>query len=191
MKVLILIDSLGIGGAETHVCTLAEELRNMGVGVIVAAADGALTERLISAKVKYIRLPSVKKAPVSCRNHVSNSKSKLATDAATKCCNIVNVLKAHLSICAIIKRYRPDIVHAHTRRMAFLSAPPCQSLKIPLITTAHAMFSMRGLRAPMSVWGDEAIAVSEDIKEHILKHSKMPKINVHVIYNGIKTKANT
>ena len=192
MKILMLIDSLGIGGAETHVCALAEELARAGSTVTVAASDGVLRERLINSKIKFIRLPSIKKPPISrkiqeCRNKIS---SKMCTDALTSCI-IFNILKAHFQICAIIKHYRPDIVHAHTRRMAFIVAPLCKAAKIPLITTAHAMFSMKGLRAPLSVWGNETIAVSEDIKEHILKHSKIRKSNIHVIYNGIKTQSST
>ena len=40
MKILILIDTLDIGGAESHVEVLATELRYMGHEVIVASAGG-------------------------------------------------------------------------------------------------------------------------------------------------------
>ena len=40
MKILLLIDSLGIGGAETHVFELAGGLRELGAEVCVASSGG-------------------------------------------------------------------------------------------------------------------------------------------------------
>ena len=49
MKILLLIDGMGIGGAETHVLTLAKALIREGKAVDVMCAGGAYTEALMRA----------------------------------------------------------------------------------------------------------------------------------------------
>ena len=61
----------------------------------------------------------------------------------------------------------------------------CKRLDIPLVTTAHAMFSMRGYKGAMSRWGDGTIAVSEDIARHIVRHSLIKPKRLRVIRNGV------
>ena len=46
MKILMLIDSLGVGGAETHVETLAQDLATLGCEVVVASSGGAIADKL-------------------------------------------------------------------------------------------------------------------------------------------------
>ena len=46
MKVLLLIDGLDIGGAETHVLTLARALKKKGVDISLISAGGAFAKAL-------------------------------------------------------------------------------------------------------------------------------------------------
>ena len=46
MKILILSDSLNVGGAETHIELLANEIYKMGHEVAVASAGGLIQSRL-------------------------------------------------------------------------------------------------------------------------------------------------
>ena len=61
MKILMLIDSLGVGGAESHVEILATELAKMGHEIIVASAGGVLCKRLRGANVRCVFLPKILK----------------------------------------------------------------------------------------------------------------------------------
>ena len=103
-----------------------------------------------------------------------------------------------------VDTFKPDLVHAHTRRMAFVATPICRSRKIPLIFTAHAMFSTDCLKMTMSRWGDAVIAVSDDIKERLeswsgacekvktrLHLEKTPCLMRSSAYNKTKTRSST
>ena len=57
MKVLILIDGMGIGGAETHVLTLAEVLKKRGISVTVMCAGGIYTKALQAADIRVLSAP--------------------------------------------------------------------------------------------------------------------------------------
>ena len=170
MKILILIDSLEQGGAETHVELLCSHLQKLGVDVFVASAGGAVAKRMKRAGIKQIYLPPY---DVHWQKERESALSPIVSFGVS-----CNVLKR------IVRRERPDIVHAHTRKTALLAHIICKREKIPLITTAHAMFSMI---APLNFlpWGDGTIAVSEDIRDHIITKSLFPPTNIKIINNGV------
>lgn len=181
MKILMLIDSLDVGGAETHVETLVLELVKMGCEVSVASNGGKIAQKLESEGIKQLFLPSV--TPFSNVSFSSNASQMEQSDVSfapktnlyyEKMKKIMEDLPLPLRLMVagdLLTRYvdtvKPDLVHAHTRRMAFIATPICRSRKIPLVFTAHAMFSMDGIKKVISRWGDAVIAVSEDIKRHV------------------------
>ena len=57
VKVLLLTDRLGTGGAETHIATLALELRRKKVDVCVLSAGGRTSALLERVGIRQIRLP--------------------------------------------------------------------------------------------------------------------------------------
>ena len=171
MKILMLIDSLGVGGAETHVCTLASELVKRGHLVYIGSCGGELSTDCLRDGAHLLPLP---KATPMDNSRIFGGVQSLMTLLATK----------HMII-KRLTRLRPDIVHAHTRRMAFLVSTPCKRLGIPLVTTAHALFSAKGIRAMLSRWGDSTIAVSEDIAEHLVYRYALSQNKITVIPNGV------
>ena len=167
----MLIDALDIGGAETHTITLARELARRGHKVEVVSAGGELTQKLCEVGIKHTKIPDIRK------NESVNSLSLPH-----------RILIARAVIECQIHNKRPNIVHAHTRRMAFLAHGICRREKIPLVTTAHAQFSTKNLKNLFSKWGDATIAVSEDIKENLFcsRYFGHPPRRVEVIRNGIE-----
>ena len=57
MKVLLLTDRMGRGGAETHVASLARALQKMHVEVAVASLGGSLADELEREGIPQIRQP--------------------------------------------------------------------------------------------------------------------------------------
>lgn len=169
MKILMLIDSLEIGGAETHTITLAKEISRKGHKVEVVSAGGKLLQKLRDVGIKHIKIPNI------CANTRKNAIPLP-----------IRLLVARNIICRNVRPHRPDVVHAHTRRMAFLISGICRAEKIPLVTTAHAKFSMRAPKRALSKWGDGTIAVSEDIKNHLLANTSISPQQIKVIFNGIE-----
>ena len=170
MKILMLIDSLEVGGAETHLCSLCAQLKKEGHSIIVASSGGKMLYILQNVGVKHHFLPSF------------NIKFPQRAQNKLKCTSIADAIKKLLQIVILEK---PDIVHAHTRKTSFIANIVCKNQKIPLISTAHAMFSMKGYKGILSLWGDGTIAVSEDIAKHISKHSLIKPKRLRVIRNGV------
>ena len=173
MKILIITDSLDVGGAETHIEALALSLCELGCDVVIASQGGQIADKLKTSKIAVLTLPSFT-VTAHRKTNQAQSFSFLSYSVSKE------VLKR------IIRRERPDIVHAHTRKTAFLARSICDRAKIPLITTAHAMFTMSIVKSALSVWGDGTIAISEDIKEHIIKKSLFKPKKVSIIRNGIR-----
>ena len=165
----MLIDALGIGGAETHTLTLAKELLKRGHAVEVVSAGGELLPKLQNVGIKHTKIPNI----------CENSGASVITLP-------IRLLTARNIIYRHVRSGRPNIVHAHTRRMAFLASGICKAEKIPLVTTAHARFSMSAPKKVLSRWGDGTVAVSDDIKNHLLASTSIPLRQIKVIFNGIE-----
>ena len=65
MKILICATRMSIGGAETHVLSLARALRAMGQLVCVASSGGEYVGALREAGIRHLTLPLDKKDPAS------------------------------------------------------------------------------------------------------------------------------
>ena len=173
MKILLLIDSLDIGGAETHVEILAIELKSMGHEVVIASGGGKIHDRLIKNGIKCICLPQIEPSKQTLKSWV------------LKPFPIQQYLRQKRAVSRLITQLNPHIVHTHTRRTAFFAHKTCKKLKIPLIVTAHAKFSMNFPKKALSKWGDTTIAVSEDIKNHLVQH-RVAHEKIEIIPNGVQ-----
>lgn len=162
MKILLLIDSLGVGGAETHVLDLARELAAMGHGITVASSGGECAERLSALGVRHIRLRHFTRGAIS---------SALA----------------YLRLSRLIRRERFDIIHAHSRRAAYIGERIAKRCGVCFVTTAHALFSTSPIKKYMSRWGYYVSAVSEDIAAYLTREYGVLPERISVIPNGVDT----
>lgn len=90
----MVIDALDLGGAETHVVALANELARMGHEVTVVSGGGRLAHTLTG--VKHIRLKSFKKRAF---------------------------FRLFFRLFRLFRKEKFDVIHAHTRFSAFLCRP--------------------------------------------------------------------
>lgn len=165
MKILMCTDAMGYGGAETHILSLCAQLKRLGHIVAVASPGGELVNSLMEANIPHFSLPPVKKTPAS-------------------------LMKWRRKLKKIIRRCGFEVLHAHARMPALAARAVAKKTKISFVVTAHAKFRMDALRRLLSVWGTRTIAVSEDIKAHIIKSCHLKKRRadtVSVIANGVDT----
>ncbi len=162
MRILLLCGKMDSGGAETHVAALAVELLRRGHSVYLASTGGREADRLARTGVKHILLPLDQKSPCS-------------------------LLLCRQILIDIVRKYRFDVLHAHTRIAAFVGEGVSRACGVPLVVTAHARFSMSGFRGALSRWGDKTVAVSYDLKAHIIENCRANEKNITVIPNGIDT----
>ncbi len=180
MKILMLIDRLDPGGAETHVVTLARALKARGHTVEIFCEGGALEAMLSSDGIP-------------CHHPPRPLRGKGFLFGFFACLR---------SFCRLQKRQGYDVLHAHTRRTALLlrwlrPAPAASQRTIqgyrkgalrriarPLkVVSCHAKFSRRGRL--LSYWGERTVAVSEDLKRHLTRNFSVPASRIAVIPNGI------
>ena len=178
MKILMLIDSLGIGGAETHVEALSLELTRHGHEVKIATSGGEIAQRLQKQGVEILPLPDF-----STKNG-RRGDTKFAFNMPF-CIKIAEFLILQRKIREYVDGELPDVVHAHTRRTALGAKSVCKRRKIPLVTTAHALFLMKFPQNWLSCWGDRTIAVSCDIKNHLVRHD-VPENQIEIVENGVQ-----
>lgn len=162
MKILLVTMGMDIGGAETHILELAKELKRRGNEVIVASNGGKYVEELKKSNIEHVFAP------------LNNKKLK-------------NVIKSYKILKNIIKEEKIDIVHSHTRITSFICGILNKKMNFPYVTTAHWTFKVTPILKRITNWGENVIAVSEDIKEYLIKNYGISSENIFVTVNGIDT----
>ncbi len=157
-RILMLTNSLDIGGAETHIVELSRALCKKGHTVFVCSSGGIYESELSACGITHFTLPL-------------KSKKHLAFCAA--------------EIARIVKKYRIDIVHSHARIPSLAAYLACR--KTPLTVTAHYNFEVSPLLSLLTKWGDSQLAVSEDLRSYLHTDYNINEENVIVTVNGIDT----
>ena len=159
MKILMVTDRMGIGGAETHILTLAGALVARGHSVDVVSGGGILAGSLTRAGVRHIRLPIDRRSgPEGVRGVLGLRR-----------------------LC----RSGYDVVHAHSRYPAMLCAEALREGPTPLVTTAHWVFHNTPLTRRLTKWGEGVLAVSEDIRSYLYREYGVPPARVRLTVNGV------
>ncbi len=162
MKILMATMSMGIGGAETHILELSKELKKRGNEVWVVSNGGKYNEELEASGIHTVWAPL----------HNKNPKNMLKS---------VKILKE------LIKNEKIDLVHSHTRISSFLLGKLQRRMHFPYVTSAHWTFKVTPLLKLMTNWGEGTVAVSEDIKEYLIKNYGVSESQIVVTVNGIDT----
>ena len=157
MKILMIIDRMDCGGAETHVLELASGLVARGHRVCVVSSGGRLEHELLRRGVFYVRMPISK----------------------------VGAMLSLGRICRLARCGNFDIIHSHSRVASFIADIVSSRTGVRLVTTVHAKFSVSYLKRKLSRWGSRSIAVSEDLGEYLAQGYGIAKENISVIPNGV------
>ena len=162
MNILYLTNHLNIGGISSYVLTLATGMKERGHNVYIASSGGQLLPRFSSLGIIYIPLPIKTKSEVSYKVFIS--KFKLAR---------------------YIKEKNIEIIHANTRVTQVLSFLIQRTSGIPYVSTCHGFFKKRLFRRIFPCWGNKVIAISESVKEHLIRDFKVKEEDIRVIHSGI------
>ena len=169
MRVHALIDSLGVGGAETLLADLAAGAPAAGLELSVAylyerEAEPA-ADRLRAHRVEPVRLPVGRLGPAALRT-----------------------VRRHLAAA------RPDVLHTHLAYADLLGGPAARSLRLPAVATVHVMQEFPGrresLRRSLTAFSRRrclraVIAVSDAARDWILERDRLPPGHVRTVHNGI------
>jgi glycosyltransferase involved in cell wall biosynthesis len=177
MKILYLITRAERGGAQVHVLDLIRGLHRHCEIEVAAGEDGFLLQEARSLGVVGHVLPHLVH-PVSPANDI----------------------RALREIVGLLRRTRPDVVHAHTSKAGILGRLAAWFCKVPALFTAHTWSFAEGtswkwklLGAPSerfaALLGGTIINVSEANRSLALAYSVVPSARMVTIHNGIPDEA--
>jgi glycosyltransferase involved in cell wall biosynthesis len=163
MKVLQILPELNGGGVERGTLEVAGFLVGRGDESIVISHGGRMVADLEKAGSRHFTLPVHRKALASLGQIPKLRRIFLAE--------------------------KPDIIHLRSRLPAWLAWLAWKSLprasRPRLVTTVHGFYSVSGYSAVMT-WGERVIAVSESVRNYILKnYPKTDAAKVRVIHRGV------
>ena len=166
LRILIVCDSLDIGGAERHVIGLAAALKRHGHNVTIACSSGGPLSAEVGASGVALRTLSDRLV----KRRVSISYTRLLTE--------------------LVGGSRFDLVHAHMHASAASAAVACARHDVPLVITEHSEAIWRDDRAwrtSRSAYRRAAhvIAVSASIGCRLRDVDRVPAKRVTAIRNAI------
>ena len=162
MKILMATMGLDIGGAETHIVELSKELKSRGHQVAVVSKGGVYVPEIEAAGIRHYAAPL-------------NRRS------------VGSMLQAQRILRQVIAREKPDIVHAHARIPAFLCGRLQKSMGFAFVTSCHGVYQVSGALRLLSNWGERTLAVSEDIRDYLVRQYNVPQEHITLTINGIDT----
>ena len=162
MKILMATMGLDIGGAETHIVELAKELKHEGHDVAIVSRGGVYVPEITAAGIRHYEAPMHRRS-------------------------LSDMLRSRSILRRVIRLENPDVVHAHARIPAFLCGTLQPRMKFPFVTTAHWVFDTRGALRYLTNWGERTVAVSDDIKDYLIREYHLPPEHISVTINGIDT----
>jgi len=160
VPVLLLPMSLGIGGAETQVVSLAKHLKSRGWDVHVASAGGQLVAALEREGIPHYNAPLDSRSPL-------------------------DMLRAGSIVARLIREKGIGLVHAHARIPAWIAEKVCRRYGIPMAMTYHGTFVSGLFWNAFTRPGDATIAKSDDIRDYIAREFGFNASKITVIPNGI------
>lgn len=171
MKILHLVNTLSVGGAELHLLTLCRHLKRLGVKLVVAYLKEGRGSRSLRSDFEAEGI------------RVLSPHSKQPWDGRY----LMRAMK-------LVKNERPDLVHTHLPRadlVGFISRWLVPS--VPWVCSVHGIYATHwsGRRTlPLFRWiwrqADRTIAISEAVKAWLVKDCRLLEKQVEVIHYGIE-----
>ena len=162
--VMQIIPSLGAGGAEQGCIDVAAELVKSGAKSIVVCHGGHRIPEILRGGSIHIEMPVHSKNPFIMWR------------------NIARLRKA-------IREHDVDIVHARSRAPAWSAWKAVENTKARFMTTCHAPFNISGdmkkFYNSSIARGERVIAISNYVKEYLLKNYEIDPRNIRVIHRGV------
>ena len=150
MKILMATMALDIGGAETHIVELTKELQRQGHEVVVVSNGGVYVPEILAAGARHYNAPLHRRA-------------------------VGDMRRAYGVLKDVVRKEQPDIVHAHARIPAMLCGQLAKREKFPFVTSCHGVYQISGVLRALSDWGERTLAVSEDIRDYLMKEYHIPE----------------
>jgi glycosyltransferase involved in cell wall biosynthesis/GT2 family glycosyltransferase len=165
LNILMLVDSLGIGGTETHVLGIASALLGRKHKIIIGTSGGPMTARYQQAGLEVVHMPFQTDNPLYTNYTALLSQTR-----------------------ELVRERSIDLIHAHQIAGLKVAAQVSQELLVPLVLTVHGMFYPRRRLQSLIDSCAHVIAVSPPAAAWVRRHLGYPAKQLSVIPNGIDIK---
>ena len=163
--VLQVLPEMETGGVERGTVEIASGMKEKGIKNFVASQGGQMVHELDKLKVKHFTL---------------SLKSK----------NPFKILKNAKILEKIIKENGINIVHARSRAPAWSAYLAAKRAGVKFMTTFHGTyglgpFGIKKAYNKVMTYGQLVIAISEHIKQHMLKNYKIDESRIRIVHRCV------
>ncbi len=162
--ILQVLPELRTGGVERGTVEMANAITQAGWRALVASQGGEMVSQVLRAGAEHIKLPLASKNPL-----VIWKNAAILTD--------------------IIVKENVSIIHARSRAPAWSALIAAKRTNIPLVTTFHGTYSaksrLKKYYNSVMIRGEQVIAVSNFIAEHIMANYDMDADKLRVVQRGV------
>ncbi|MCX5702682.1 MAG: glycosyltransferase family 4 protein [Candidatus Omnitrophica bacterium] len=162
MNILYLTNHINPGGITSYILSLAKGLKAKGHNVYIATSAGQLLSKFIYEGIIYMPIPIKTKSEISPK-----------------------VLISFFRLIQSVKEKGIDVIHSNTRVTQVLGCLLSRYSHKPYVSTCHGFFKRRFSRRVFPCWGDKVIAISQQVKEHLINDFKVREDRVRLIANGV------
>jgi len=162
MNILYLTNHLNTGGITQYLLSLSAGLKKRGHDIYVASGGGELEGEFSRLGITCFKVP-----------------------LRTKCEFAPGVFVSFFKLLPLVKIYNIDIIHCNTRVSQVAGCLLSKHSSRPYVSTCHGFFKARLSRRLFPCWGNKVIAISEQVRDHLLNDFKVDKKNIVVINHGI------
>lgn len=137
LNILQMYDYMKIGGAETHIITLSNELKKMGHNIYIASPKGESVDEIKRNNINHIE------------------------------CDLYDINKIDENILflkEVIKKYKINIIHVHPYISQIVACNCSIQLGVPVVTTLHSKVITPSLNKPFRNNIRKYICISEETK---------------------------
>lgn len=197
LNIMMTLNSMIVGGSQTYSVTLAAELRRRGHNVAVASRGGPLVQDLMQCGAKHYAVSMPIRSISSVQpvvHHERSAVSVLATCVDTlrgKPLDPYRLVASGISLIRAIRQDKIGVINSSQPGPTLVTYLASRVTRVPFVVTVHSTlrneFPPIGLRLMRERLG-RIVAISDEVKEHLINNYGIAEQKVSVIYNGVDLK---
>ncbi|MCB9898404.1 MAG: glycosyltransferase [Planctomycetes bacterium] len=167
LRIVHVITTLGVGGAEKHLLWLGEGQRRAGheVHVVYLKGKGELVQEFLDRGVQPHRVPME---------------------------GLLRAPAALLALTRLLRRLRPDVVHTHLLKADAVGSVAARRARAPSVISSKHNDERALLRPAVGVVHgllmrrvDRVVALSDHVARFVAEHGRVPPDRIRRIYYGV------
>jgi len=171
-RVLLLAPYLGDGGINTHMLTLGTELRKAGLEVAICSGGAHAGETrfdIAPDRQQSVRAPLPEDYEQAGIRHF-DVDIPASPHRLSEVPRLLLIPVAMWQVLRAVRRFRPDIVHSHSRQMGLYARAAQLLLGVPFVSSVHSPVRPRNrLWAATTFLGVRVLAVSNEIRAILIR----------------------